>query len=76
MSDAYGSDLTLGDLKRVNQEARAAIDAERASGFRTNRFLRRDYGGESITQQPTGGGGAPPQQKAPLADRLNQALGQ
>jgi hypothetical protein len=60
MSESYGSNMTLSNLKSVNKEMRDAIETERATGFRTNRFLRRDYGGESITAQPTGGGGPTP----------------
>jgi hypothetical protein len=60
MTQAYGENMTLSDLKRVNNEARTAIATEREAGFKNNRFLRRDYGGEAVTANPTGGRGTPP----------------
>jgi hypothetical protein len=61
MEEAYGGDMTVKNLKKVNAEARKAINAERQAGFTNNRFLRRAYGGEAITAAPTGPtGGAPP----------------
>ena len=54
MTNAYGGDITLSNLRSVNKQAKEAIATERASGFRNNRFLRRDYGGESVVPgQPT-----------------------
>ena len=68
MSEAYGGDITLSNIRKVNQEAKKAIETERAAGFRNNRFLRRDYGGESIAPgQQQGTTPAAPQATPPGA---------
>lgn len=46
-SDAFNKDLTLKSLASMSREIRTAVGSERASAFRTNRFLARTYGGQS-----------------------------
>ena len=48
-------DMTLGAIAATNREIRTAIGSERNAAFRTNRYLRSQYGQgaqQQQTQQP------------------------
>ena len=64
-SGAFGQNMTMDSLRAMSREIRTAVGSERASAFRTNRYLRHDYGPRAPvaggTQPPPGGGPPPPQ---------------
>jgi len=76
MSEAYGGDITLANIRSVNKQAKEAIQTERAAGFRNNRFLRRDFGGEGIVPgQPTAAATAPAAQQTPPGAAIQAPTG-